>query len=236
MRKALIIISLLASLLFMPLTANAGIDTAAIIAALMKIFNVDIKQLDELNSLKDVSNRTLDELRHDLSGNFGYGNLLNTPYDLNKKLWSNDSWFDVLNRVSTDKTSAFAKAQDEYAKLYPVVNADQIGTTQKNGGLTRIFYEQNSNISRAALAASSYTFNQINQHIQNIHDILLKLESQPSAKAAIDLNTRLVAELSFIQLETLKQQTMQTQISATQTQNQVNGMSNESKFLQMKPF
>lgn len=225
--------SLLVLTLTLPVSAYAG--WGDVVDVLTEILGINKEQLGQLKDINQLGQKSLDEFKRDLSGNFGYGSLLNTPDDLKKRLWSNDRWMDVLKNVSNDKTSAFSKAQEEYAKLYPVVSPDAIASTLKDGGLTRTFYTQSSQISRAALAASSFSYDQLNQHIEAIHSILTKLDSQPSTKAAIDLNTRLVAELSFIQLEMLKQQTVQTQLHATQSQNQVNGMSSESKFMQFNP-
>lgn len=210
------------------------IDWAEIMKT-MQLLEEAKNQLEEIKNLKQTALDQLGFLKQNISGNFGYGNLWNTQADLYQRQWSNDNWVDVLNRVNTDKTSAFYQAQQAYAKMYPVANANQIDSTLKEGDLSRIYYQQESSISRAALAASSYNYNEINRHIQNIHDILAKLESQTSEKAAIDLNTRLVAELSFIQLESLKQQNIQIQLAATEAQKQVNGMSDESKFMQWNP-
>ncbi|TAK77638.1 MAG: hypothetical protein EPO11_02415 [Gammaproteobacteria bacterium] len=191
---------------------------------------------NQLQQLKDLSNINADQynfLQKNLNGNYGYGNLLNEDSDLNQKQWSNDSWTDVLSESSSGNAAAFADAQKTYDKLYPVVKPDQIAATRSKDNLTRTHYEQSSEISRATLAASSYGYDQINQHIKNVHDILEKLDSQTTEKAAIDLNARLNAEVAFILLEQLRQQVMQNQNIATQTQGEVNGMSDASKFMQM---
>lgn len=220
-------ILLLISILIIPLSVNAD-DISDILNILNNIYQVQNQYMPQLPTINNT-------LTSNLQGNFGYGNLLNTQSDLNQMLWSNNSWQDVLNNVGGGNAQQFSLAQQAYANLYPIVDSNQIGQTLTNNDLTRIQYNQQSSISRAALAASSYSYNDINQHIQNIHNILAMLENQPSEKAAIDLNTRLVAEISFIQLEELKQQDIQTQIIATQSQGTVNSLSDSSKFNQWNP-
>lgn len=220
-------------ILFIPLNTFAdGDDLTNVLNVLTQIYGVENQSLPaSLQQLQNLNN----SISNNLSGNFGYGNYLNTQNDLNQMQWSNSSWQDVLNLVGGGNTQQFAAAQQAYANLYPTVNSNQIGQTLTNNDLTRIQYQQANNINRAALAASSYSYNDINTHLQNIHNMLSMLESQPSEKAAVDLNTRLVAEISFIQLEMLKQQDIQTQILATNSQGNVNSLSDQSKFNQWNP-
>ena len=207
-------------------------DLAEVMNVLQEMYTVENTNLPaSLQQLKTVDSA----LNTNLSGNFGYGNYLNGTSDLNQKLWSNNNWSDVLDNIGGGNAQQFSLAQQAYANTYPVVSSNQIGQTLNNNDLTRVQYQQASNVDRAALAGSSYSYDQINTHIQDIHTILAMLENQPSEKAAVDLNTRLVAEVSFIQLEMLKQQDIQTQLMATQSQNSVNGLSDESKFNQWNP-
>lgn len=227
--------NLLLILLCLPFTNSYAIDVGGITTWLQRTYgiNLDIKKLDE--QIQRTQQSTLLELQHDLRGNFGYGNLFNSPQDLINRQWSQGSWLDALNQVNTSQTSAFVQAQQAYAKLYPLVSPDLIAGSLKEGSLKRNYYTQSSEINRTALAASSYSYNQINQHLQRMHSILAELEHQPSEKAAIDLTARLIGEVGFIQLEGLKQQNIQNQITATESQNTVNGMSDQSRFMQWNP-
>ncbi|HYF98321.1 MAG TPA: type IV secretion system protein [Coxiellaceae bacterium] len=228
-------IHLLVILLLIPFTNSYSMNIGGIVNWLQKTYgiNVDIKKLDE--EIQRTQQGTLLELQNDLRGNFGYGNLFNSSHDLITRQWSGDSWLDALNQVSNSKTSAFVQAQQVYAKLYPLVNAAEIGTSLKDGSSKRNYYQQSTQINRTALAASSYSFNQTSQHVQRIHDILAQLEKQPSEKAAIDLTARLMGEVGFLQVEALKQQNIQNQITATESQNNVNGMSDQARFMQWNP-
>lgn len=215
-------------------TGMPVIDIASV-TQLILLINKAKNQIDQLKNLSAVNNKQFGFLQKNLQGNYGYGGLLNDNNALNQRQWSNDSWVDVLNESNNGHVSAFTAAQKKYDQLYPVVNPDKIVSTRSQNNLARTYYQQSSEISRAALAASSYSYDKLNEHIKNLHDMLAKLDSQTSEKAAIDINARLVAELGFIQLELLRQQTMQNQLIATQTQGEVNGMSDQAKFMQWHP-
>ena len=197
-----------------------------------ELINEAKNRFEQLKDISALDTKQFNFLQNNLSGNYGYGSLFNDAHSLRERQWANDNWTDVLRASSNNQTSAFAAAQKRYETLYPVRAANHITPTRNQNNLTRAYYEEDKNISRAALAASSMSYDKINEHIKNLHDILLKLEDQQSEKSAIDLNARLVAELGFIQLEMLRQQNIQTQIMATQSQNDVNGMSEEAQFLE----
>lgn len=207
------------------------IDPAEILKTIELIKEAQ-KQFRQLQDLSKQNKQQYNFLEKNLSGNYGYGKYLNGSNDLKRRQWSNGSWVDVLSASNSGSTSAFSDAQRKYKKLYPVTSAEHISTTRRHDNLTRTHYQQSSEISRAALAASSYSYDQINEHIKNLHDMLAMLENETSEKAAIDVNTRLVAELGFIQIEMLRQQNIQNQLLATQTQGEVNGMSDQSQFMQ----
>lgn len=212
------------------------IDPAEILKT-VELINQAKDQITKLSDLQQLGKDQLGFLQKNLNGNFGYGNFLNGNKELSARQWSNGSWLDVLAGKNTGSSSAFADAQKEYEKMYPLVGSGSIATSRTNGGLARTYYQQSSQISRAALAASSMGYDKINDHIQRLHDILAELEKEPnkSEKAAIEINARLVAELGFIQLELLRQQTIQNQLAAMQSQGNVNGMSDEANFMKWNP-
>lgn len=211
---------------------SAYMQSLDMIGKMKKQLDAAKRQFDELKNINKSNMAQLDFLKRNNFGNFGFGNLMNGSGDLHKRQWSQNSWVDVLNASNSGHSSGFNAAQDKYRKLYPVEDAARISSTRPEDNLTRTHYQQSRDISRAALSASAFSYDQINEHIKNLHDMLAKLESSPSEKAAIDLNTRLVAELGFIQIEMLRQQNIQNQLMATQTQGVVNGLSDQSKFMQ----
>lgn len=167
----------------------------------------------------------LDEIHGDLNGKYGHGNL--TASELAQYQDPiKDKWEDVLDQSGS--SAEFKKAQKSYAALY-ATDEDIQGVSE----LSKAQYQQSRNINRAALAASSLSYDKMNDHLNNIKDILAKMESSDdiTMKETIDLNARLVAELSFLELQKLQQSDIQTQVIATDSQAEVNGTHEQSKFL-----
>lgn len=228
-------------ILLLPIQAKADwIDITPIIDWLKQMYGIQNDNLPGIKANTEATQKntaaTVEVLRANLSGHHGFGSLLNDSAALNERLWSNDSWKEVLNNVGGGNAEQLKRAQDAYAKLYPVASKDKIASNLPDNSLIKTHYEQTSNISRAALAASQVSYDSINKHIKNVHTILAKLESPEAEteKAAIDLNARLVAGLSFIQLDMLKMQSIQMQLNATETQAHVNGLSDQATFLNTK--
>ena len=215
----------------MPVFATMPVIDVASLARMAEMLKKANKQYSQLKNINKINGQQYKFLQKSLDGNFGFGFLYNDESNLQRRQWANNSWTDVLSASSSGHASSFATAQKKYAELYPVQDAESILTTRSEKNLQRTHYKQSHDISRAALAASSYSYDQINEHIKNIHDMLAMLENSTSEKAAIDLNTRLVAEVGFIQLEMLRQQNIQSQLMATRTQGEVNGMSDQSSFM-----
>lgn len=207
------------------------IDLASI-AQMIEMVNRANTQIKELNNLNSINKNQYGFLQKNLNGNYGYGNFMNDKPSLYRRQWSNDNWTDVLKASSSGHASSFSNAQRKYDELYPVRDASAILTTRSESNLQRTHYKQSHEISRAALAASQYSYDQLNEHIKNLHEMLGTLEKEKTEKAAMDMNARLVAEIGFIQLEMLRQQNIQTQLLATQMQGDVNGMSDQAQFMQ----
>jgi type IV secretion system protein VirB5 len=220
--------------LLMPISAFAS-DIGDVLGYLSDIydlqkqtFDVANSQLTDLGSINNLAQNTLNELKGDLTGKFGYGNLSDS--ELKQYTYSNDDWEDVLSMSNAN--ADFKAAQQRYAELY--------STPEKVQGVTSLVqtqYQQGRSISRAALAASSESYNLVAEHMQSVKDILSKLEATDhtvTEKEALDLNARLIAELCFIQLEVLKQQNIQNQITATNSQAGINGQSEQGDFLNWK--
>lgn len=202
-------------------------DLSGILDVLNQLYGVQSQQLPHLAEMEQTSNAILQNLQ----GQYGYGGWQNHPADLKARQWMNDNWEDALNETSSSNTQAFLSAQKAYDALYPVEKPSEMGNGLANTLLSKTSYGQTASVNRAALAASKYSLNTLNQHLEAVHDLLASLNHQTSEKASLDLNARITAEVAFIQLELLRQQTIQNQVIATRSESEVTGMSNENQFL-----
>lgn len=217
-----------ATLLLITLTVSKPAlawDLGDIIGILTEMNNLQNMHMPKLDDIKRNTGETvtkLDKIHNNLNNLSGYEKLLNTDDITAKRKWSDDKW---SNALELKGDSSFKNIQRKYEELYPVDNENL-----KNSVLQNNFYKRSTQLNRTALAASEYSYDTINEHMDTVNKLLRELANSPTVKQATDLNARLLAEISFIQLEMLKQQNIQTQLIATQNQNVVNGLSDAKRF------
>ncbi|MCH7621959.1 MAG: hypothetical protein IH870_08685, partial [Chloroflexi bacterium] len=104
--------------------------------------------------------------------------------------------------VNTYKTDHPTLSNDDYEK----------GASPARGKI----YAQDVQVNRAAMVNASFAFNNIKTHLDNIHALSQKIDSTQNIKSAMDLNSRLVVELAYIQTQELKIQVLMNQQTAQQ--------------------
>lgn len=182
-------------------------------------------QLDKLKELKTVN----EGIQKQLTGNFNYGAYNNDDKATTARKITPSSWDDALKSAGNNKI--YNDAYGNYKKIYALNKSDEVAPTSSGSNLIKSHYERSQAVNRAALASSEASFNQINEHIETLHKMVQELDAHPEEKAASEINARLVAENAFIQLEMLRQQTIQNQLLAMQSQGEINGMSDQADFL-----
>lgn len=161
--------------------------------------------------------------------------MADTDADSDKHQWS-DSTAELnalLSATGSDSTK-FSGSIEHYSGLFPLLTDLTDPKTEEldPSTLVNANYTQEGNTYRAALATSQYMYNNINTRISKIHELLGEVDTKSvNPKAAIDLNTRLVAELAYVQLEMLKMQSVQMQMEASKNQGELNTDSLEKQFL-----
>jgi len=92
-------------------------------------------------------------------------------------------------------------------------------------------YQLSSDNTRAALAAAEGLFDQLGKRLRNVEALNEQIERSDSLKQAVDLNSRMLAEQSFISIELARLQSMQLMLAAT-AQNGTNaGTATRAEFL-----
>lgn len=77
---------------------------------------------------------------------------------------------------------------------------------------------------------STYEFNDIQKHLDNIHELTQKIEATDNAKAATDLNSRLIAELAYVSVQELKMLTLLNEQTSQQSAGNIAAMSQQAAF------
>lgn len=172
-------------------------------------------QLDGINRLKDFN-----------SGNYGYGGLSNGLDELKNWQSSADNWDDALKNISGGNQERYAQLVKAYDEAHPALNETAL---HKGASPERISqYQQHRAVNKAASVQTTYAFNEINQHLKSIHTLSTNIEKAPNTKSAVDLNSRLIAEVAYIQVLNLK---LQTLISQQLVQNSSNELADDGEMI-----
>lgn len=208
-----------------------GFSDAALLAKAVE----QLKQLkDQYKLLKDTYNtgksqlEGIKELKTLNSGNYGFGDLNNSLSDLKNRQWSADTWDDALNNIAGGNPSRYQELVKAYQK-----NHITLGDQEYSKGATpeRLKqYQQSKAINQTISVQSTYAFNEVNAHLKAIHNLASHIEKTQNTKAAVDLNSRLLAEIAYIQTATLKLQTLLSQQTAFTGSSDISADSELAKF------
>lgn len=147
------------------------------------------------------------------------------------ELWSSADWDEALQATSGGNSSRYNELKSAYSAKNPVMTTT--GQTVDVGELTENTYTQKSDIANTALASSQYTYEDVDNRIQSFDELKEWLDDpnvNQNQKAAIDLNTRVLIEIGYIQTEMLRLQSVQAQVSAMKAQEEVNSITSEKNF------
>lgn len=196
-----------------------GVEDAALLAkaveqvnTLKRAYNKSIQQYTatqnilsnaktQLNSLNDLVKKN--------SGHYGFGSLQNQLADLKRQQWSADNWSDALKGKAGFSNSQYQALINQWQQNHQSLDETEFkkgasGSVLKN-------YQYTSNVNRAAGVQSEYAFNEINASLKRIHELSQKIETAENTKSAVDLNSRLLTEVAYLQTQNLKAQSLVNQ-------------------------
>jgi type IV secretion system protein VirB5 len=205
---------LMAALLISPITQAdiVGVEDAALLANAAE----QLKQLQEqykaLEQTYDKATRQLDainELKSFNSGHYQFGDLKNTLADLKQRQWSPNTWDDALRNVAGGNPDRYNTLVKAYEKNHQILDDKTFEQGSSQEQLAR--YKQAVAVNKAVSVESTYSYNEINKHLKAVHELSMQIEQAPNTKSAVDLNSRLLAEIAYIQTQNLKVQTLISQ-------------------------
>lgn len=225
--KRLIIVGFCLLSLQAPFTMAAIIPAAPVIdiAAILKM-GEEIAQLkrqyDLLNDTYANAQSQLDNiksLKEYNSGNYGYGAFENGLDALNS--WQNpaDNWKDALENIAGGNKERYAELVKSYEASHPM--ASDVDFAKGSTPTRAAQYQYSKKVNKAISVETTKTFNDINTRLKNINALALKIDQTPNTKSAMDLNSRLTAELAYISVMNLKLQTLISQQMAQNTANEL---------------
>lgn len=206
------------------------IDFGAIAGISQQIKHMREQYGTMLNSYKTAKNQltTLESLKKYNAGSYKWGELLNAPNDFKERKWSPESWKDALKSVSGANASRYQQLTSEYESAHKVLSNNDYakGASSKKTDM----YGESKAVNRAISVNATYAFNDIQKHLDNVNEITKKIEKTENTKSALDLNSRLLSEIAYIQTENLKMQVLLNQGSALKASEHLSNESESSSF------
>ena len=203
---------------------------------LNQLLGVQTQMKTDTGNISTATQGLLDQTNKEWAALTKSYQMADTQDDKNARLWSADDWQSVLKQASGGNNERLQSLMTSYSNLYPTIKNGPSGQINEEK-LVATTYTQEGQTYKAALATSAYSYDDINNQIKKIEAVLAQVDDagkNQNEKAAIDLNSRLVAELGFIQLQMLKLQSIHTQMDATKNQGELNNDTLDKAFTDYK--
>ncbi|MHA3320888.1 type IV secretion system protein [Legionella pneumophila] len=192
-----------------------GVEDAQMIA-------LSLKQLNELQEqyriLRDTYEsaqaqvENLNQLKSMNSGHYGFGDLNNGLDSLQNWQSPVSTWQDALQNLSGGNSSRYKELVAAYEKNHPALDEVSFKTNTSPAQAAR--FKEDKAVNRAVLVQTTESYNEINKHMEALHKLSKQIEHSSNTKGAIDLNSRLLTEIGFIQLMSLRLQALMSQQAA----------------------
>ena len=195
-----------------------------------------IKQLDQLREQYHLLKNTYDTSQSQLesiqslkeynSGSYGFGAFENGLDALHG--WQNpaENWKDALENISGGNQERYKELVKSYEASHPMASDVDFAKGATPERLTQ--YQYSKKVNKAISVETTRTFNEMNTRLKNINTLALKIDQTPNTKSAMDLNSRLTAELAYISVMNLK---LQTLVSQQLAQNSANELAEEGEMV-----
>jgi type IV secretion system VirB5/TraC/TraE/TrbJ family protein len=166
-----------------------------------------------------------------ITGATGKAWLINGVAEQTERRWLPSSWQDV---IAMQKAGLNAGRYSDRLKWYE----DRLKTIDSKiivpgvpGHRANWNYQLSSDHTRAAFSAAEALFDNLDKRLRNVEALNAQIERADSLKQAIDLNSRMLAEQSFISIELARLQSMQLMLLATAQNGNNSGMATRAEFL-----
>lgn len=223
-----------------------GVEDAALLAKTIEQVNTLYKQLETIEktysttvqqyqATQSILNKaeaqldSMNKLVSKNSGHYGYGDLNNSTSDLRKQQWSANRWSDSLKGQAGNDDGKYKKLSDAWQSNHKTLDEQ----TFKKGASGDVIqnYQHSTAVNRAAGVQSEYAFNEINASLERIHQLSQQIEKADNTKAAVDLNSRLLTEVAYLQTQNLKAQSLINQQLAQKQAVELSERASASQYL-----
>jgi type IV secretion system protein VirB5 len=226
MRKSLIALSLMSSLLLFnqPIYADDVSDIEHILESIAE-YTSGTEEYTQL--MKQLDQDQMDMLIQQ----FGYGGLLNDDAAMKERKWSPDTWDDALQGLSGGNSDRYDELVDEYKTAHPYLSQEDMS----KGASTAYTedYQQQVDTNRAAMSHASYSFEDVNKHLDNIKELTGKIDAQTNPRSLQEIDARINAEVAYLQVEQIKSMSILNEQIAQQQASELVHEKEASQFNQI---
>ena len=228
--------SLLAAIVFGTTSSHSYADILGVEDA--QLIALSLKQLRELQDQYRILSNTyqtakgqldnLNQLKSMNSGHYGFGDLNNSLDSLQSWQSPVSTWQDALQNLSGGNPQRYQSLIDAYEKNHPALDETNYAryTTPENAKR----FKEDKAVNRAVLVQTTDSYNEINKHMDALHKLSKQIEKTSNTKGAIDLNSRLITEIGFIQLMSLRLQALISQQAAQENLSVLQDKAEMAKF------
>ncbi|HDO7798502.1 TPA: hypothetical protein P5R21_000717 [Legionella pneumophila] len=174
-------------------------------------------QLDNLNQLKSMN-----------SGHYGFGDFNNGLDSLQNWQSPVSTWQDALQNLSGGNQQRYQALMEAYEKNHPALDENSYARFTTPANAAR--FKEDKAVNRAVMVQTTESYNEINKHMEALHKLSQQIEKTPNTKGAIDLNSRLITEIGFIQLMSLRLQALISQQAAQENLSALQDRAEMAKF------
>ena len=174
-------------------------------------------QLDSVNRLKEMN-----------SGHYGFGELENGLDQLKSWQSPTSTWDEALRSLSGGNPERYDALVKAYEANHPVLSEANTARFMSAPEATR--FKEDKAVNRAVQVQTTQAYNEINKHMEALQTLSKQIEKTANTKGAIDLNARLMAEIGFIQLMSLRLQTLMSQQVAQESLSELQDRAEIARF------
>lgn len=192
------------------------IDFAALAKLTTEINDLEheINQLDSLYRNAENQLNIQTQLKNNLEGHYQYGTLFNDEAALQQREWQPSDWQGALKGLSGGNPERYQQLVTTYQQQHPVMTANQYSQGASQARTT--LYQQNVELNQVASVQATYSYDELNDHFNTVHQLSLQIEQAPNEKSIADLQARLLTEIAYIEMAELRMQTLLNQQFAQQ--------------------
>lgn len=213
-----------------------GVSDSLVIAEMVKQFKELREQTKKMKEAYDQGKAHLDaasQLKKLHEGHYGLGDLKNTAADLRNRQWSPETWEDALQNLAGGNKARYDALVKAYEKNNDFLSDDEFAKGASQASVKQ--YKKKRAVNEAVTVQTTYAFDELSKHIKTVHELSSKIESSSNegTKSALDLNARLLAEIAYIQVQSLKLQALMSQQNAQNAADDIWAESERSRFNQL---